>query len=142
MQDAISLIGVIDNNQPTLWQDCVRLDEGFWQSIREHPVPVREEAIQAIGARSLAIDVYIWLAYRLHSLAKTTPVSWLAVHRQFGAGFRFVRQIKPTFLEALTLALAVYPEAHVDADKNGITLHPSPPAVPHVAPVCTGMGLY
>ena len=91
---------------------------------------------------ALTVDVYIWLACRLHSLAKTTPVSWLAVHRQFGAGFRFVRQIKPTFLEALTLALAVYPEAHVDADKNGITLHPSPPAVPHVAPVCTGMGLY
>jgi len=33
-------------------------------------------------------------------------------------------------LEALGLALAVYPEAHVDADKQGLILHPSPPAVP------------
>jgi Plasmid encoded RepA protein len=142
VQDAISLVGVMDNNQPTLWQDCIRLDEGFWRSLREHPVPVREEAIRAIGTRSLAIDVYIWLAYRLHSLCKATPVSWTAVHKQFGAGFRFVRQIKPTFLEALTLALAVYPEAHVDADKDGIMLHPSPPAVPRVEAVCYGMGLH
>jgi hypothetical protein len=91
---------------------------------------VREEAIRAIGTRSLAIDVYIWLAYRLHSLGKSTPISWPAVHAQFGAGFRLVRQIKPTFMEALSLALAVYPEAHVDVEKQGLVLHPSPPAVP------------
>jgi hypothetical protein len=80
----------------------------------------------------LAIDVYIWLAYRLHSLTKPTPVSWPAIHSQFGAGFRLVRQIKPTFSEALTLALAVYPEARVDVEKDGIVLHPSAPAVPRV----------
>jgi hypothetical protein len=28
------------------------------------------------------------------------------------------------------MALAVYPEARVDADKQGLILHPSPPAVP------------
>ena len=130
VQDAITFASVIDDNQPTLWQDRVRLDPNFWRSLRDHPVPVREEAIQAIGTRSLAIDVYIWLAYRLHSLTKSTPISWTAVHAQFGAGFRLVRQIKPTFTEALNLALAVYPEACVDMDKQGLVLHPSPPAVP------------
>jgi hypothetical protein len=93
-------------------------------------VPIREEAIKAIGTRSLAIDVYIWLTYRLHLLSKSTPVSWPAIHAQFGAGFRLVRQIKPTFSEALQLALSVYPEAWVDIEKEGIVLHPSPPAVP------------
>jgi Plasmid encoded RepA protein len=130
VQDAITLRGVADENQPNLWSDRVRLDEGFWRSLRAHPVPVREESIRAIGTRSLAIDVYIWLAYRLHALSKPTGVSWAAIHAQFGAGFRHVRQIKPTFTEALSLALAVYPEARVDVDRTGLTLHPSPPAVP------------
>ena len=131
VQDAISLSGTIgDETQPTLWQDRVRLDPGFWRSLKEHPVPVREEAIRAIGTRSLAIDVYIWLAYRLHSLSKSTPISWPAIHGQFGAGFRLVRQIKPTFTDALQLALAVYPEALVDVGKDSVILHPSPPAVP------------
>jgi hypothetical protein len=132
VQDAISLSGVMDDNQPTLWHDSVRLDEGFWRSLREHPVPVREEAIKAIGTRSLAIDVYIWLAYRLHALSRTTSVSWMAVHAQFGAGFRLARQIKPTFLDALTIALAVYPEARVEVEKEGVVLHPSAPAVPRL----------
>ena len=94
-------------------------------------MPVREEAIRAIGSRSLAIDVYIWLAYRLHSLTKPTTVSWAALHSQFGAGFKLVRQIKPALTEAISLALAVYPEARVDIEQTtGITLHPSAPAVP------------
>jgi hypothetical protein len=130
VQDAISFAGVMDDDQPSFWQDRVRLDDGFWRSLKEHPVPVREEAIRAISTRSLAIDVYIWLAYRLHSLSKPTPVSWTAVHAQFGAGFKLARQIKPTFLEALKLALAVYPEAQVEPGPGGIMLHPSAPAVP------------
>ena len=97
----------------------MRLDDGFWRSLREHPVPVREEAIKAIGTRSLAIDVYIWLAYRLHALPRATPVGWPAIHGQFGARFRHVRQIKTTFLKALAVALAVYPEACVNVEKAG-----------------------
>jgi hypothetical protein len=48
VQDAITFANTIDDeHQPALWQDKVRLDPGFWQSLREHPVPVREEAIMA-----------------------------------------------------------------------------------------------
>lgn len=131
VQDAISLSGIVsDEDQPSLWQDKVRLDAGFWRSLKEHPVPIREEAIKAIGTRSLAIDVYIWLAYRLHALPKSTTISWTSVHGQFGAGFRLMRQLKPTFIEALNLALAVYPEARVEVETEGVTLHPSPPPVP------------
>lgn len=130
VQDAISLAGISNEAQPSLWQDRVQLDNGFWKSLKEHPVPVREEAIKAIGPRSMAIDVYIWLAYRLHSLNKTTPVSWPAIHGQFGAGFKAIRQMKPVFIDALNLALAVYPEAQVDVETTGLALHPSPPAVP------------
>ena len=103
-------------------------------------MPVREEAIKAIGTRSLAIDVYIWLAYLLHALPKTTSITWPAIHGQFGAGFRLVRQIKPTFLDALAIALAVYPEAHVDVEKEGVTLHPSAPAVPRADARRLGLG--
>lgn len=117
----------------------MRLDDGFWRSRKEHPVPVREEAIKAIGTRSLAIDVYVWLAYRLHAPPNPTPVSWAAVHAQFGAGFRLVGRSMPSVLETLHLALAVGPEARVDADRNGIVLHPSPPAVPKVEARCLGI---
>src|SRR5215472_17242379 len=141
VQDAITLTtAAADERQRALWQDRVRLDEGFWRSLREHPVPVREEAVRAIGARSLALDVYIWLAYRLHSLTKATPVTWTSLHGQFGAGFKAIRQLKPTFRDALALALAVYPEAKVDLEATGVVLHPSAPAVPRAEAKRIGLG--
>lgn len=142
VRDAISMGGASsDIAQPSLWQEKVRLDEGFWRSLRAHPVPVREEAIRAIGTRSLAIDLYIWLAYRLHALPRATTVSWASLHNQFGAGFKHARQMKPTFLEALALATAVYPEANVAADpERGVTLHPSSPAVARADRARLGVG--
>lgn len=133
VRGAISMIGVGgENRQPTLWEERVRLDEGFWASLRDHPVPVREEAIRAIGTRSsMAMDIYIWLAYRLHALVKSTPITWAAIQGQFGAGYKTGRNMRPVFLDALQLALAVYPEAKVDVvEGKGLVLHPSPPAVP------------
>jgi len=139
VQNSITLTA-LSEHQPSLWQDHVRLDDGFWHSLREHPVPVREEAVRAIGTRSLALDVYIWLAYRLHSLTHPIPVTWTALHAQFGAGFKAVRQLKPTLKDALTLALAVYPEAKVEVEIAGVVLHPSPPAVPRSEAKRLGLG--
>src|ERR1700709_702544 len=47
VQDAISLAGISNTAQPSLWQDKVQLDSGLWKSRQFHPVPVREEAIRA-----------------------------------------------------------------------------------------------
>ena len=136
VRGAISMVGLTsEDRQPALWEERVRLDEGFWASLRDHPVPVREEAIRAIGTRSsMAMDIYVWLAYRLHALVKSTPITWAAIQGQFGAGYRTGRNMRPVFLDALQLALAVYPEARVDLDEGrGIILHPSAPAVPKQA---------
>jgi hypothetical protein len=64
----------------------------------------------------------------------------LRLHAQFGAGFKAIRQLKPTFRDALTLALAVYPEARVDLEATGVVLHPSAPAVPRTEARCIGLG--
>jgi hypothetical protein len=121
--------------QPRLWQEVVRLDPRFYRSLKEHPLPLREAALKEIAGRSMAIDAYVWLAYRLHALGRPTLISWAALHKQFGAGFNLVRQFKAKFREPLDLALAVYPEAKVDICSQGLVLHPSPAPVPeHKAP--------
>src|SRR4051794_5797904 len=94
-----------------------------------HCVPVQEAAIRQIGSRSMAIDVYIWLAYRLHRLDKPTPITWAALYQQFGAGFTLIRQFRARFRETLALALAAYPDAHVSEEEGGLLLYPSPPPV-------------
>lgn len=117
-------------SQLSLWRETVVLDEVFYESLVRHPLPVRESAIRAMSGRSMAIDLYVWLAYRLHHLTRATRVPWPAVYRQFGAGFAVPRQFKAHAREALALALAAYPEAQVKVDDEALTLLPSPAPVP------------
>ncbi|MBL6081687.1 plasmid replication initiator [Belnapia sp. T18] len=114
-----------DPAQGDLFTETARLSEVFFEQLRKHPVPVEEAAIRAIANNSVALDIYAWLAYRLHALAKSTPVSWSALKGQFGAGTARMDNFKPTFLENLKLALAVYRHAKVELDDRGVILHPS-----------------
>lgn len=104
---------------------AVELSETFFNAIRERPVPVSEAAIRALGERAMALDIYIWLAYRLHVLERPAPVSWGALHAQFGAATQQVKHWKARFVRDLRAALAAYPAAQVELLSHGIKLHPS-----------------
>ena len=108
----------------------VTLSEGFYKSLMRHPVPLQEAAIRSISNNSQALDIYCWLAYRLHVLDRATPITWRALHAQFGSTYRLLKHFRPRFLESLHLALGVYPEADVEATDIGLTLLPSRPPVP------------
>jgi hypothetical protein len=122
-----------DSAQGSLWEDRVVLDETFYAALRDHPVPLLEAAIRQLRDRSMSLDIYVWLAWRLHRLSKSTAISWAALHAQFGTGFKAVRQFKPRFTEALEAALAAYPEARIDLTDKAITLHPARPPIARVA---------
>jgi hypothetical protein len=82
----------------------------------------------------MALDVYVWLAYRLHRIIKPTLVSWKALYDQFGGGFQRIRKFREQFREPLALALAAYPEANVEVDEKGVRMNPSAPPIPHRLP--------
>ena len=107
----------------------VTLSENFYAALTKHPVPLQESAIRAIANNSQALDVYCWLAYRLHVLDKPCPITWRALHAQFGAGYKAFKHFRARFAESLAMALAVYPAARVAVDKVGVTLWPSSPPV-------------
>ena len=112
--------------------ETVQLSQSFYTQLRRHPVPVEDAAIRAINRHSIALDIYCWLAYRLHALDRPLPISWRALQAQFGAGTGYLRNFRSRFLENLDLALAVYPAAHVDVGPRGLTLHPSSPPIARI----------
>lgn len=118
-----------DRRQAPLWRDRVVLSETFYRALCEHPVPINLNAVKTIVRSSRALDLYVWLSYRLHALERSTLVPWPALMEQFGADYARLRRFRERFLEALQLALCVYPEARVDWSEKGVMLHPSPPAV-------------
>src|SRR5687768_12168593 len=101
-----------------------------YQSLIDHPLPLREEAVRQISSRSMAIDFYVWLAYRLHALSEPLAVPWAALKGQFGQSYNVARKFRRDATTNLALALAVYPMAQVVIDdKDGLPL-PLAPAGP------------
>ena len=122
----------VDNSeegQGSLFVETARLSETFFNQLRQHAVPLDEAAIRHIRNSSMALDVYCWLAYRLHSLTSEKPITWTALAGQFGAGIKLRKHFKAAFSESLQLALAVYRDARVEVTPTGLLLKPSPPPV-------------
>ncbi len=122
-----------DDKQGRLWEDTVMLDEAFYENLRKHAVPLLESAVKALHDEPVALDIYVWLAYRLRILERDTPVSWAAIKDQFGLNYKTVRQFKYKFAPSLQKALAAYPDARVLIEDDCLILRPSAPPVKRIA---------
>jgi hypothetical protein len=116
--------------------ETAKLSEGFFEQLRRHPVPIEDAAIKALSNNAPALDAYLWLAYRLHSLPSDRFVSWAALKGQFGSGFTKLAHFKHKFTGTLAMATAVYPAAKIDVTSGGVLLKPSrPPVTPRLLAV-------
>lgn len=123
-----------EKGQGRLSLERAKLSEGFFEQLRKHPVPLEESAIRALSNNSGALDAYLWLAYRLHSLTADRLITWKALKAQFGTGTKELFHFKPQFTTALGLATAVYPNAKIRIAEAGVVLSPSRPPVSPKAP--------
>jgi hypothetical protein len=122
----------VSADQGSLFVETARLSEIFFNQLTQHAVPLDEAAIRHIRNSSMALDVYCWLAYRLHVLKAPKILTWAALAGQFGMGIKEQKHFRAAFSEALSLALAVYRDAGVTVAREGVTLQPSPPPVRRV----------
>jgi len=107
----------------------IKLTEGFYEHLRQHAVPLDENAIRQLRDSPTALDLYTWLAYRLPRLGtkRSAILSWqqLAVH--FGNDGHNIRKFRQTVRDAWERQVSgVYPEARADFDATLIRLHASP----------------
>jgi hypothetical protein len=114
----------------------VKLSLDYFESLKAHAVPLDERALAALSHSAMALDVYAWLAQRLHRIEKPHRqfIPWPALKDQFGPDFNRLRKFREKFMQALRQVCAVYPAAKIDVNRNGLFLYTSPPPV-----VKTGM---
>jgi hypothetical protein len=116
--------------QMALFPSYVQFSPIFYESLINHAVPLRMEAIQGLKHSSRALDIYCWLAHRLYRLNKRTSVRWTSLRFQFGNRSQDMKSFKKMFKKALGQVLYLYPEANVDIVSGGVLLKPSRPPVP------------
>lgn len=137
--------------------EAITLADWYYVALKNEAVPLVAEHIARLKHSALALDVYTWLAQRLHRIPceRPQPILWSALYRQFGHGYDMnnpaaIRDWRKKFLIALKGVSTVYKDARVDvappsrptrqlvdgrevwreARATGITLHRSKPPVP------------
>ena len=120
-----------DARQRVLWPSIVRLSLDYFESLQRHAVPLDERAIAALSHSAMGLDIYAWLAQRLHRVRPGKPafVPWAALRDQFGWHYQHMRKFKQVFRQTLDMVLSQYRAARLDLDDRGMTLRHSPPPV-------------
>jgi Plasmid encoded RepA protein len=122
-----------DERQRVLWPATIRLSSDYFESLQRHAVPLDEHHLAALSHSAMALDVYAWLAQRLHRIAKGkgAALPWTAVADQFGgSGYERIRKFRDNFKVALAQVQTVYKGARVNVSDKGLMLFHSPSPVP------------
>lgn len=128
---AFSLWWPKDDRQRVLWPSTVRLSADYFDSLTRHAVPLHDRALMALAGSAMGLDVYAWLAQRLHRIepAKRVLIPWPALQAQFGWHYDRLRDFRRVFLHTVRLVHSQYRAANVDLGNGGMTLWHSPPPV-------------
>lgn len=121
----------LDERQRVLWPSVIRLSDDYFRSLQDHAVPLNETDLAALAHSALALDLYAWLAQRLHRVDPLRPVfiQWPAIKAQFGADYGRMDHFKAKFRIALREVMARYQRARVDVEDGGLRLNASLPPV-------------
>ena len=120
-----------NDKQRVLWPSNIHLSLDYFNSLSLHAVPLDERALSALSHSSMALDIYAWLAQRLHRIPEGRPqfITWAAIKDQFGHGYGRMDNFKRGFRAAMKQVLIQYQVANVREDGKGLTLRNSAPPV-------------
>ena len=122
-----------DERQRVLWNSTIQLTNDYFESLMNHAIPLDDRALAALSHNAMALDIYAWLAQRLHRISPHKPqfVAWANMKEQFGFGYRQMRKFKQVFRKTLKDVLLQYPDARVEEkDNKGLLLYNSAPPIP------------
>lgn len=121
----------LDEQQPTLWPGVLELSTDFYDTLKEHAVPLDYRALSALKHSALALDIYTWLAHRLCRirLPQGVMLSWENLRDQFGQEYANSKDFKREFRDVLRQVWLVYPDARIEEVLGGIRLYESPPPI-------------
>ena len=111
--------------QDSFWGSYIDISEEFRQAILSTPVPLRTDILKALKKSPLALDVYMWVSYRLFTMHATgqesVSLGYGRLQEQFGTGI--AEQNYRQFRKEFKLAFAKVDKNWCSSDGESQTLH-------------------
>ncbi|AOG02930.1 replication protein RepA [Bosea sp. RAC05] len=113
------------------WPQAISIPESTWNQFRREMVPIPMERLRMIAHSATAIDIFMYLSYRLPRIpvGEKVTVTWRQLAEQFGGSSDPKSQppshFKKIYSNGIQAALKAYPEARIDEVSEGLVLHHS-----------------
>lgn len=114
-------------------RNYVRLSEPMWEILSKTSIPVDLTLISRLGNSARAIDVFLWLSYRMNSMrGDQIRVPWDKLMDQFDGGETESdggRNFRKKFRQSVLDIRRLWPELKVDVDRDGVVVHRCRPLI-------------
>ena len=105
------------------------IGERLYKEITEHPVPFDMRVMKEIKQSPLAIDLYLWLTYRLHKMDSPLTISWNSLHKQFGADYNRVDHFRTKCLKYMRDIRKGWPALNFKTPRGRLKIYPAGPHI-------------
>ena len=116
--------------QLELFDSYVVLKTPFFNSILEKGIPIDLEAVMELRDSCLALDLYMWLTYRVYGIKKDAFVSWKDLKSQTGATGKSLKRYREHAITALKKVNRVWPTLKLEDTRGGFIIKKE--TLPHV----------
>lgn len=129
--------------QLMLWPSRIVLSEEYFHNLMDHAVPLAKSHLLALSGNVTGLDIYTFLAHRLHRIPANKPqfLGWQTLYEQFGKDYGRIADFRINFTRTLKLVKSLYTDARIEEKAGrGLMLHHSTPPIPKKL-IITGLTL-
>lgn len=120
-----------DPSQMLVWPDEIELSELYYKNLVDHAVPLPRLHLAALSNNVTGIDLYCFLAHRLHRIPHGKPqfLTWKTIKDQFGREYTRMTDFRTNFKRTWSLVKSLYTDARVEekGTKGLLFYHSAPP---------------
>jgi hypothetical protein len=116
----------VNPRQQSFWDSRVILSERFYQLLLSSPVPLDWRILKSLKQSPMALDLYMWLSYRMFTLSKPQKIKWETLALQFGSEYERVRDFRANVRKHIHKIKAIWQTLQLELEnEETITLLPS-----------------
>lgn len=117
----------IHPEQHSLWESRIVLSEKFYQLLLSAPVPLDWRILKSLKRSPMALDLYMWLSYRVFSIEKSQKIRWETLSEQFGSEYDRVRDFRLNVRKHILKIQAIWGTLDIDlSNDTWLEIKPSP----------------
>jgi hypothetical protein len=112
-------------DQESLWESYIRLNMDFYNEIMRNAVPLDLRVLATLKNSPLALDLYMFITWRVFRLSNSIAISWESLQQQLGGQYADLKVFARDCRKHIKDIQALNPHFRIDFIKGRLCLKPS-----------------